>query len=141
LVELKDQGKIRHIGLSNVNEDQLRRAQQLTPIVSIQNRFNVADRDSESLIDLCEQERLVFLPWAPIQDVDDVPAVQAIADRHGATARQVVLAWMLARSPAVLAIPGTGSVAHLENNVASASIDLTREEVATLNRSSEAAVQ
>jgi aryl-alcohol dehydrogenase-like predicted oxidoreductase len=141
LVELKEQGKIRHIGLSNVSEEQLGRAQRLTPIVSIQNRFNVADRDSESLIDLCEQERLAFLPWAPMQDVDDVPAVQAIADRHGATARQVVLAWMLARSPAVLAIPGTGSVAHLENNVASASIDLTGEEVATLNRSSEGAVQ
>ena len=68
LVELKEQGKIRHIGLSNVTEDQLRRAQRLTPIVSIQNRYNLDDRRSESLVDLCEQEQMVFLPWAPIQD-------------------------------------------------------------------------
>jgi pyridoxine 4-dehydrogenase len=141
LVELKEQGKIRHIGLSNVNEDQLRRAQQLTPIVSIQNRFNVADRDSESLIDLCEQERITFLPWAPIQDTDDVPVVRDIAQRYRATARQVVLAWMLARSPAVLVIPGTGSVSHLEDNVAAAGLELTDEEVATLTRSSEGDIQ
>ncbi|MEY2424268.1 MAG: pyridoxine 4-dehydrogenase [Acidimicrobiaceae bacterium] len=136
LVELKEQGKIRHIGLSNVNEDQLRRAQQLTPIVSIQNRYNVTDRASESLIDLCEQERITFLPWAPIQDVDDVPAVRDIAQRHSATPRQVVLAWLLARSPAVLVIPGTGSVAHLEDNVAAAALELTREEIAVLDTGS-----
>jgi aryl-alcohol dehydrogenase-like predicted oxidoreductase len=134
LVELKAQGKIRHIGLSNVDEEQLRRAQQLTPIVSIQNRYNVTDRGSESMIDLCEQEQLAFLPWAPIQDVDEVPVVRDIAQRHGATPRQVVLAWMLARSPAVLVIPGTGSSTHLENNVAAAGLELTNEEVATLTR-------
>src|SRR3989440_12024412 len=136
LVELKAQGKIRHIGLSNVNEDQLRRAQKLTPVVSIQNRYNVTDRESESLIDLCEQEQLAFLPWAPIQDVDEAPVVRDIAQRHGATPRQVVLAWMLARSPAVLVIPGTGSPNHLEDNVAAAGLELTREEVATLTRGS-----
>jgi aryl-alcohol dehydrogenase-like predicted oxidoreductase len=141
LVELKEQGKIRHIGLSNVNEEQLRRAQRLTPIVSIQNRFNVTDRDSESLIALCEQEQLTFLPWAPIENVDDVSAVRKIARRHGATTRQVVLAWMLARSPALLVIPGTGSVAHLEDNVAAASLELTGEEVAALTRSSEGEIQ
>jgi aryl-alcohol dehydrogenase-like predicted oxidoreductase len=134
LVELKEQGKIRHIGVSNVSEEQLRRAQQLTPVVSIQNRYNVADRESESLVDLCEQEQLTFLPWAPIQDVADVPAVSDIARRHGATPRQVVLAWMLARSPAVLVIPGTGSPTHVEDNVAAAGLDLTPEEVATLTR-------
>ena len=133
LVELKEQGKIRHIGVSNVNEEQLRRAQQLTPVVSIQNRYNVTDRGSESLVDLCEQEQLSFLPWAPIQDVDNVSAVEDIAERHQATPRQVVLAWMLARSPAVLVIPGTGSPAHLEDNVAAAGIELSEEEVATLN--------
>ncbi len=132
LVELKEQGKIRHIGLSNVNEEQLRRAQQLTPIVSIQNRYNVTDRGSESLVDLCEQEQLTFLPWAPIQDVDHVSVVDDIARRHGASPRQVVLAWMLARSPAVLVIPGTGSPAHLEDNVAAAGLDLTEQEVASL---------
>jgi aryl-alcohol dehydrogenase-like predicted oxidoreductase len=134
LVELKEQGKIRHIGLSNVNESQLRRAQHLTPIVSIQNRYNATDRASETLIDLCEQEQLTFLPWAPIQDVDEVSVARDIAQRHGATPRQVVLAWMLARSPAVLVIPGTGSPTHLENNVAAAGLELTDEEVATLTR-------
>jgi pyridoxine 4-dehydrogenase len=133
LVELKDQGKIRHIGLSNVTEHQLRQAQHLTPIVSIQNRFNVGDRASESLIDLCELESLVFLPWAPIQDLDASPAVQEIAQRHQASPNQVVLAWLLARSPAVLPIPGTGSVAHLEENVAAAGLELSPEEVARLN--------
>jgi pyridoxine 4-dehydrogenase len=132
LVELKEQGKIRHIGLSNVNEEQLRRAQQLTPIVSIQNRYNVTDRGSESLVDLCEQEQLTFLPWAPIQDVDHVSVVDDIARRHGASPRQVVLAWMLARSPAVLVIPGTGSPAHLQDNVAAAGLELTEQEVASL---------
>ena len=102
---LKEQGKIRHIGLSNVTEDQLRRAQRLTPIVSIQNRYNVDDRRSESLIDLCEQEQMVFLPWAPIQDLDRNRAVREIAERHGATPRQVVLAWLLARSPIDAADP------------------------------------
>jgi aryl-alcohol dehydrogenase-like predicted oxidoreductase len=129
LVALKEQGKIRHIGLSNVNEEQLRRAQQLTPIVSIQNRYNVDDRQSESLVDLCEQEQMVFLPWAPIQDMEGRDAVARVAQRHGTTPHQVVLAWLLARSPSILPIPGTGSVPHLEDNVAAASLALSREEV------------
>jgi pyridoxine 4-dehydrogenase len=129
LVELKEQGKIRHLGLSNVSEEQLRRAQRMTPIVSIQNRYNVTDRGAETLIDLCEQEQLIFLPWAPIQDLDRNPAILEIAARRGATARQVVLAWLLARSPAMLPIPGTGSVDHLEHNIAAASLDLTPAEV------------
>ena len=134
LVELKEQGKIRHIGLSNVNERQLRQAQQLTPVVSIQNRFNVADRGSEGLVDLCEQEQITFLPWAPIQDLRGQGAVRQIAERHGASPTQVVLAWLLARSPAILPIPGTGSLGHLEENVAAAALALTGEEVAELNR-------
>jgi pyridoxine 4-dehydrogenase len=134
LVTLKEQGKIRHIGLSNVSEKQLRRAQKLTPIVSIQNRYNVDDRRSESLVDLCEQEQLVFLPWAPIQDLDRNRAVQEIAHRHDASPRQIVLAWLLARSPAILPIPGTGTVRHLEDNVAAASIRLSPAEVAAISR-------
>jgi pyridoxine 4-dehydrogenase len=134
LVELKEQGKIRHIGLSNVNERQLRQAERLTPIVSIQNRYNVADRGSEGLVDLCEQEQITFLPWAPIQDLRGQGAVRQIAERHGASPTQVVLAWLLARSPAMLPIPGTGSLGHLEENVAAASLELTGEEVAELNR-------
>jgi pyridoxine 4-dehydrogenase len=135
LVTLKAQGKIRHIGLSNVTEDQLRRAQRLTPIVSIQNRYNVDDRASESVVDLCEQEQLAFLPWAPIQNRDSNRVVREIAQRHGATPRQIVLAWLLARSPSILPIPGTGSVSHLEENVAAAAITLTPAEVATLTDS------
>ncbi|MDX6260533.1 MAG: pyridoxine 4-dehydrogenase [Kribbellaceae bacterium] len=132
LVTLKEQGKIRHIGLSNVTEDQLRRAQRLTPIASIQNRYNVDDRRSQSLADLCEQEQLVFLPWAPIQDLDSNRPVQELAKRHHAEPRQIVLAWLLARSPSILPIPGTGSVAHLEDNIAAASIQLTPAEVASV---------
>ena len=132
LVTLKEQGKIRHIGLSNVTEEQLRRAQRLTPIVSIQNRYNVDDRRSESLVDLCEQEQMVFLPWAPIQNLDSNRTVQEVARRHEATPRQIVLAWLLARSPSMLPIPGTGSVSHLEDNVAAAAIKLTPAEVASL---------
>jgi pyridoxine 4-dehydrogenase len=132
LVNLKEQGKIRHIGLSNVTEDQLRQAQRLTPIVSIQNRYNLGDRDSESLVDLCEQEQLVFLPWAPIQDLDN-PTVRQVAEHHDATPRQIVLAWMLARSPSILPIPGTGTVSHLEDNTAAAAIKLSPAEVDSLN--------
>ena len=133
LVALRDEGKIRHLGLSNVSEDQLRRAQRLTPVVSIQNRYNLGDRNSESLVDLCEQEALVFLPWAPIQDLDGNPVVREVAARHDATARQVVLAWLLARSPAMLPIPGTGTAGHLEENIAAASIRLSAEEVDALS--------
>ena len=116
LVELKAQGKIRHIGLSNVNEAELRLAQSLTPVVSVQNRYNHRDRQSESMLDLCEQEGIAFLPWAPIQDTG-AGRLAEIAASHGVSTTQVVLAWLLARSPAMLPIPGTGSVAHLEENV------------------------
>ncbi|MDQ1668647.1 MAG: pyridoxine 4-dehydrogenase [Actinomycetota bacterium] len=133
LVTLKEQGKIRHIGLSNVSEDQVRSAQRRTPIVSIQNRYNVEDRGSESLVDLCEQERMVFLPWAPIQDVSDNQIVGRLARRYGATPRQIVLAWLLARSPSILPIPGTATVSHLVDNVAAAAIELTPADVASLN--------
>jgi pyridoxine 4-dehydrogenase len=132
LVTLKEQGKIRHIGLSNVTEEQLRRAQRLTPIVSIQNRYNVDDRRSESLVDLCEQEQMVFLPWAPIQNLDSNGIVHKLAQRNDATTRQIVLAWLLARSPSILPIPGTGSVSHLDANVAAAAIKLTMGEVASV---------
>jgi pyridoxine 4-dehydrogenase len=129
LVALKEEGKIRHIGLSNVNEGQLRQAQALTPIVSIQNRYNLGDRSSDPLVDLCEQEDIAFLPWAPIQNLDRLPMLTDIAERHGATAHQVALAWLLARSEKMLTIPGTGSIDHLENNVGAAGLRLTPEEI------------
>jgi pyridoxine 4-dehydrogenase len=133
LVELKEQGKVRHVGVSNVTEEQLRRVQRLVPVVSVQNRYNLDDRGSEPLVDLCEQEQLTFLPWAPIQDLGRNPVLRQVAERHRATARQVVLAWLLARSPAVLPIPGTGTVAHLEDNVAAAGLRLSPEEVDALS--------
>jgi pyridoxine 4-dehydrogenase len=132
IINLKEQGKIRHIGVSNVTEDQLRRSQRLTPIVSVQNRYNVDDRRSESLIDLCEQEQLVFLPWAPIQDLDSNRSVHEQAQRYKVKPRQIVLAWLLARSSSILPIPGTGSVPHLEDNIAAAAIKLTPAEVASV---------
>jgi pyridoxine 4-dehydrogenase len=134
LVQLKDEGKIRHIGVSNVSEHQLRAAQQVTPVVSVQNRYNAADRKSESMVDLCEQEQITFLPWAPIQQPDGNPAVDEAAKRHDASPRQIILAWLLARSPRMLPIPGSGSPEHVESNVAAVGIELTPGEVADISR-------
>ncbi len=134
LVQLKDEGKIRHIGVSNVSEDQLRAAQDVTAVVSVQNRYNVADRQSAPVLDVCELEHLVFLPWAPIQQADRNPAVAQAARRHGASPRQVVLAWLLARSPQMLPIPGTGSPGHVETNVTGAAIELSADEVAAITK-------
>jgi pyridoxine 4-dehydrogenase len=128
LVELREEGKIRHIGISNVGRRHLLAAQQITPVASVQNRYNAADRQSEALVDVCGQQGIAFLPWGPIQDSSG-DAVVASAARHGATATQIVLAWLLARSPAMLPIPGTGSVSHLEENVGAASLALTDEEI------------
>jgi pyridoxine 4-dehydrogenase len=128
LVELKEQGKIRHIGVSNVSEDQLREAQRLTPVVSVQNRYNLADRASESIVDLCDQEDLIFLPWAPSQDADRMAPILSAADRHHVSTRQIALAWLLARSPQILPIPGSGSPEHVAENIAAASLQLTNEE-------------
>ena len=135
LAELKAEGKIRHVGLSNVTEDQYREAQRIVPIVSIQNRFNVGDRQSLPLIDLCEQEDMVFLPWAPIQETGRRAAVAVAAEKRGVTERQLVLAWLLASSPAIVPIPGTGSPEHAEENVAAAAIDdLDRYEMEAINK-------
>ena len=134
LAELKKEGKIRHVGISNVSEAQLREAQRTVPIVSVQNRYNVADRRSQSLIDICEQEQLVFLPWAPIQETGKRVAVAVAAEQHGATEHQVVLAWLLATSPQILPIPGTGSPAHAEENIAAASLELSPQEIRAISQ-------
>ncbi|HTZ93709.1 MAG TPA: aldo/keto reductase [Streptosporangiaceae bacterium] len=128
LVELKEEGKIRHIGVSNFSEDQLRDAQKLTPVVSLQNRYNLNDRSSESMVDLCDSEGIVFLPWAPIQDADELIPVVTAARRLGVSTRQVALAWLLGRSSQVLPIPGSGSPDHVAENVAAASVELTTDE-------------
>jgi pyridoxine 4-dehydrogenase len=133
IAELKKEGKIRHVGISNVSEAQLREAQRIVPIVSVQNRYNVADRRSQSMIDICEQEQMVFLPWAPIQETDRRVAVAVAAEQHDATEHQVVLAWLLAISPAILPIPGTGSLAHAEENIAAASLELSPQEIRAIS--------
>ncbi len=132
IAELKNEGKIRHVGISNVTEEELREAQQIVPIVSVQNRYNVTDRHSAPVVDLCEQEGLVFLPWAPIQETDKNVGVAVAAERLGVTPHQVVLAWLLASSPQMLPIPGTGSPAHAEENIAAAGLELTPQEFAAI---------
>jgi pyridoxine 4-dehydrogenase len=134
IAEMKNEGKIRHVGISNVTEAELREAQRIVPIVSVQNRHNVSDRRSQSMIDLCEQEQLVFLPWAPVQEAGKHPAVAAAAERHNVTQHQVVLAWLLASSPQILPIPGTGSPQHAEENIAAAGLQLSADEVAAISR-------
>ena len=124
LVELKEAGKIRHIGVSNVSEQQLREMQKLTPVVSVQNRYNLGDRSSEAMVDLCDSESIVFLPWAPIQDIDEVPPVLNAARRLGVSPRQIALAWLLGRSAQILPIPGSGSAEHVAENVTAASLEL-----------------
>jgi pyridoxine 4-dehydrogenase len=135
IAELKDEGKIRHVGLSNVNEAQLREAQRIVPIVSVQNRYNVTDRSSQPMVDLCEQDDLVFLPWAPIKEHERHVPVAVAAERHGATERQIVIAWLLGSSPAMLPIPGTGSPEHASENVAAALIELSGEEANAITKS------
>ena len=136
VAELKAEGKIRHVGISNVTEEQLREAQRIVPIVSVQNRYNSADRRSESMIDLCEQEQLTFLPWAPVQEADKNPAVARAAEDHGVSTNEVVLAWLLARSPQILPIPGTSSPGHAEENIAAAALRLSPDEVAAISKGS-----
>ena len=128
LAELKAEGKIRHIGVSNVSEAQLRDAQRITPVVSVQNRYNLADRSSEPMVDLCDQELLAFLPWAPIQDAERLTPVLTAAEHHQVSPRQIALAWLLTRSAQMLPIPGSGSAAHVAENIAAASVQLTNEE-------------
>jgi aryl-alcohol dehydrogenase-like predicted oxidoreductase len=134
LAELKDQGKIRHIGVSNFSEEQLHKAERVTPVVSVQNRYNAVDRSSESMVDLCDQEMLTFLPWAPIEEAEASRAVVEAAWHHGVTVRQVALSWLLARSPQILPIPGSGSPEHVEQNVAAASLELSPDEIASITK-------
>jgi pyridoxine 4-dehydrogenase len=134
LVSLRAEGKIRHIGLSNVSARQLARALEVTPIASVQNRYNPADRASDEVVELAATRGLVFLPWAPVggQEPGEGKALAEVARRHGVSPVQVAIAWQLARSPQVLPIPGTSSVAHLEENVAAASLRLSADDLARL---------
>lgn len=136
LIELRDAGKIRHLGLSNVDVHQLRRARQLTPIVSVQNRYNLQDRSSEPVLEICESDNLAFIPWFPLATGDLAETngpLAEIAARHDATPAQVALAWLLKRSPVMLVIPGTSSGDHLEENVRAAHLELSEAEFKALN--------
>jgi pyridoxine 4-dehydrogenase len=134
LVALKDEGKIRHIGVSNVSGEQLSAAQKITPVASVQNRYNVSDRQSEAVLNACEVEEIAFLPWAPIQQADGNVGVRVAAERRGVNPRQIVLAWLLARSPQMLPIPGTGSPEHAEDNIAAAAIELSQQEIDAISQ-------
>jgi aryl-alcohol dehydrogenase-like predicted oxidoreductase len=130
----QDAGKIRHVGLSNVTTQEIERAKKILPIVSIQNRYNIEDRDSEEVLSYCEKEKMGFLPWAPVGGsgrsslTKTGNPLEAEAKRRNVSAVQLALAWLLQKSPVILPIPGTSSLAHLEENMAAAKLQLTPEE-------------
>jgi pyridoxine 4-dehydrogenase len=135
LRELQDEGKIRHIGVSNVSVDQLESAREIVEVVSVQNRFNLTDRSSQDVLERCEDLGIAFLPWAPVSRGELAQPggpLDQIDHAHDATPGQVALAWLLARSAVMVPIPGTSSVDHLEENVGSADVQLTADELAEL---------
>lgn len=131
----QQEGKVRHVGLSEVSVEQIERARQFFPVVSVQNRYNLTDRNWEGVLDFCEREGIAFIPWYPLQ-VGKVGqqggAVLETASRHGVSPSQVALAWLLARSPVMLPIPGTSRVSHLEENIGAVSVRLAPDEVQAL---------
>jgi aryl-alcohol dehydrogenase-like predicted oxidoreductase len=133
--ELQDEGKVNQVGVSNVSVEQLATARRIVDVVSVQNRFNLGDRDAADVLAACQEDGLGFIPWFPLNACDLAnpggPAAE-IAARHDATPAQIALSWLL-RTPATLPIPGTGSVSHLEENLAAASLELSDQEVAELN--------
>lgn len=134
LAELRDEGAIRHVGLSNVSVDQLAAARDVVEIATVQNRYNVGYRDEAAVLEACADAGIGFVPWYPLAagDLDGVEGLDAVASAHDATRHQIALAWLLHRSPVVLPIPGTADPEHLAENVAAAEIDLTDDEVARL---------
>ena len=135
LKEMRDAGKIRHLGLSEVDTEEIARARKIVPIATVQNRYNLADRKWENVLRYCEKERLGFMPWAPVggnQSLKD-SALEKVAQEQKASVYQIAIAWLLAHSPVMLPIPGTSSVAHLEENMAARKLKLTDAQVAALN--------
>ena len=135
LLQLREAGKVRHVGVSNVSLDELRRAEAVMPIASVQNRYNLEDRRSEGMLDACELDGIGFIPWFPLATgslAEPGGRLGPIAAAHDATPGQVALAWLLARSPVVLPIPGTGSIAHLEENLGARTLQLSGEELGSL---------
>jgi pyridoxine 4-dehydrogenase len=140
LKELQDEGKIRHVGVSNVSVDELERARAIVDVVTVQNRFNLEDRDSEDVLEACEGLGIGFIPWFPLATgrlAEPGGALDRVARGHDATPAQIALAWLLARSPVMLPIPGTSSVEHFEENLAAAEIELSPDEVAEIGTASE----
>jgi aryl-alcohol dehydrogenase-like predicted oxidoreductase len=136
LAELRQEGKIANVGISNVTVDELKRAQAVVPIVSVQNRYNIVERRDEDVLQACESGGLAFIPWFPLKTGELAKsggAVAEVAEAHDATPAQVALAWLLAHSPAMLPIPGTSSVTHLEENVAAAQLRLSDDEITRLD--------
>jgi pyridoxine 4-dehydrogenase len=143
LAELQREGKIRHIGLSNVDTRQLAQARAIVDVVSVQNRYNLGDRHSEGVLDAAAREGIAFLPWFPLGVGELAHAkgrLAEVAASHGATPAQVALAWLLRRSPAMLPIPGTSAPEHLEENVGATGIELTDAEFADLSGASSASL-
>ncbi|GLV56957.1 oxidoreductase [Dictyobacter sp. S3.2.2.5] len=139
IAKMKEEGKIRHVGLSNVDAKQLDQARKIVPIVTVQNRYNLTDRGSEELVDFCQRAGIGFIPWAPLTGGDlEEPGspLERIAQQHQAQPSQIALAWLLQRSTTMLPIPGTASVKHLEENVLGATIKLTQGEFDILNQAS-----
>ena len=134
LAELKDEGLVRHVGLSNVSVDQLERARDIVDIATVQNQYNVANRDAEPVLEACERYGIGFIPWFPLGagDLGTVEGLADIAERHDATRHQIALAWLLGHSDVTLPIPGTADIAPLEQNVAAADIELSDAELARL---------
>ncbi|MER6809079.1 oxidoreductase [Spirillospora sp. NPDC000708] len=134
LLALRDEGLIRHLGVSNVTPAQVAEARRIAPIACVQNQYNVARRDDDPLVDACAEAGIAYVPFFPVGGYEPLTAdhLNAVAARHGATVPQVALAWLLARSPNILLIPGTGSPAHLEENIAAADLRLTPEDLADL---------
>jgi pyridoxine 4-dehydrogenase len=135
LKELRDEGKIRHVAVSNVNMERLAIARGIVDIAAVQNQYSLTDRRAQAVLDECEKNGIGFVPWAPLDAGALEPGgpVAQIAERHGATPMQVALAWLLHASPAMLPIPGTGSLGHLEENIAGAEIELSAEEMRALD--------
>lgn len=135
LAQLKDEGKIRLVALSNVTQEHIERARRIVPIVSVQNRYSFADREWDYVVDYCERNEIGFIPWFPLGGGRPAGEVlNQVARAHSASPKQVALAWLLKRSPIMLPIPGTSSLEHLEENVAAASLRLTDEEFQRLSR-------
>ena len=133
--ELQQQGKVKHVGLSNVSVEQLQQAMELGEIVSVQNRYSLFDRDSEDVLEFCEAHGIMFIPWYPIGGGSEFGehALEEIAEKYQATTRQIGIAWLLQHSPVMVPIPGTGSVAHLEENMKAGDITLDTEDITALD--------